>query len=128
MSRLFLGNVAYNLTEKQLIDGCAQLGVAVTSATIAVDKQTGKPRGFAFVEVVDADVEDALRTLQDARVGGRPLRVERANRQEDAGGRRGGNGGGGGGDYGDRNGRRSDSPSRNRDEEPWREERRRARR
>lgn len=121
-ARLFLGNVSYNLTEQQLIAGCAQLGVRIESAKIAVDKQTHRPRGFAFVEVADADAEDALKILQDARVGGRPLRVERANKQEDGGGRRGGNGGG---DYGDRDGRRGGAPSRDRDEEPWREERRR---
>jgi RNA recognition motif-containing protein len=122
-ARLFVGNVAYNVDEKGLTDACRQLGVNVENVKIAYDKDTKRPRGFAFVEVAEGAAVDAIEHLQSAMVGGRPLRVERATRQPDED-RRPRTGGGDHQHHGDH---RAGTADRKRDEEPWREERRQAR-
>jgi RNA recognition motif-containing protein len=105
-TRLFIGNVAYNLDEQGLIEGFAQLGITIENAKIAREKETHRPRGFAFIEVAEPTAEALL--SQGARIGGRDLRIERSAKQpgDDVRDRRSGSGGGrpsgGGGGGGDR--------------------------
>jgi RNA recognition motif-containing protein len=123
-TRLFVGNVAYNLDEQSLTDAFAQLGMKVENVKIARDKETKRPRGFAFIEV-DEPAAVALLS-QGVRIAGRDLRVERSAKQpgdderdrRPAGDRRPGGGGGGGGRGGKRGGRADDG-------EAWRDERHR---
>ena len=83
MTRLFVGNLAYDLDEQGLAQGCADLGVTVLNPKILRDRETGKPRGFGFIEVADAaQAVQAMNTLNGAYIGGRPIRVEKASRQE----------------------------------------------
>ncbi len=118
-TRLFVGNVSYNLDEEGLTQGFAEQGFAVENVRIARDKDTKRPRGFAFIEVDDKVADELL--SKGAHVGGRDLRIERSAKQpgdDPRDGRRGGGGGGGGGggrrgggggDGGGRRDRRGDS-------------------
>ncbi len=78
----------------------------VTSATLVMDRETGRPRGFGFVEFADAaHAKTAMEALNGATVGGRNLTVNEAKPRENRGGGGGGRGGfggggGGGGGYG----------------------------
>ena len=58
---LFVGNLSYSITEQELRDAFSQSGRTVHSVRIAVDRETQRPRGFAFIEVAtDADAESAI--------------------------------------------------------------------
>jgi cold-inducible RNA-binding protein len=94
-TRLFIGNVAYNLDEQGLVEAFAQFGITVENAKIAREKETHRPRGFAFIEVAEQTAEALL--SQGARIGGRDLRIERSAKQpgDDPRDRRSGGGGGG---------------------------------
>jgi RNA recognition motif-containing protein len=89
--KLYVGNIPFTTTEDELRDVFAQHGT-VDSVAVITDRETGRPRGFAFVEMADDDAAgSAMRSLDGSDLGGRSLRVNEA--QE----RRGGGGGGGGG-------------------------------
>jgi RNA recognition motif-containing protein len=130
-TRLFVGNVAYNLDEQGLTDAFAQLGLKVENVKIARDKETHRPRGFAFIETEDATAEALL--TQGVHIAGRDLRIERSTKQpgDDVRDRRPGGGGGdrrpGGGGGGNRGGRRGGGGGGGRadDGEAWRDERHR---
>ncbi len=104
--RLYVGNLSFQTLEDDLIKAFEQDGRRVESARIMVDRETGRPRGFAFVEMAsDADAQAAIQAMNGAELDGRPLKVneaqERAPRTGGGGGGRGGfGGGGGGGGYG----------------------------
>jgi len=104
--RLYVGNLSFQTLEDDLIKAFEQDGRRVESARIMVDRETGRPRGFAFVEMAsDADAQAAIQAMNGADLDGRPLKVneaqERAPRTGGGGGGRGGfGGGGGGGGYG----------------------------
>jgi RNA recognition motif-containing protein len=88
--KLYVGNIPFTVTENDLRDVFERHG-AVASVNVITDRETGRPRGFAFVEMDDASAaEEAMRALDGSDLGGRTLRV---NEAQD---RRGGGGGGGG--------------------------------
>ena len=95
--------------EDELIAAFEQDGRKVESAQIMVDRDTGRSRGFAFIEMAtDADAQSAIEAMNGKELGGRPLKVNEAMaRQPRAGGGSGGGGfgGGGGGGGGGRGGR-----------------------
>jgi RNA recognition motif-containing protein len=98
--RLFVGNLSYNTTEMTLRDLFAPLG-SVTDAKIVMDRDTGRPRGFAFVEMSsDQEAAQAIEQLNGREVDGRAIAVNEAQERGGGGGGRGGRGGGGGGGRG----------------------------
>jgi RNA recognition motif-containing protein len=89
--KLYVGNLPFSTTEDELRTLFEQHG-PVASVSVITDRETGRPRGFAFVEMEDASAaEAAQRALDGSQLGGRSLRVNEAHD------RRGGGGGGGGG-------------------------------
>jgi len=74
-NKLFIGNLAYKVTEEELQELFTQAG-EVVSATIATDRHTGQKRGFAFVEMVDqAAAEAAIKSLNGRDLQGRQISV-----------------------------------------------------
>ena len=75
---IFVGNLDFGVTEEQLCAAFAAYG-AVETVTLVLDRDTGQPRGFAFVEMSSAqDAEDAVRCLDGTLLNQRPLRVNEA--------------------------------------------------
>ena len=93
---LFVAGLPYDLDDAELEEIFEKFGT-VTSAKVAMDKETGKSRGFGFVEMpVEAEAKDAIENLNDISLGKKPLVVKQAeDRQGGGGGSRGGNSGGG---------------------------------
>jgi RNA recognition motif-containing protein len=87
MSRkLYVGNLPYEVGETELQQLFAQAGT-VESVTVMRDQATGRPRGFAFVEMgSDADAQSAMKTLNAVEVGGRNLTVNEARPKPERGG------------------------------------------
>jgi RNA recognition motif-containing protein len=95
--KLYVGNLSFKTTEAQLRDLFAQYG-EVSSAQLVMDRETGRPRGFGFVEFTnDEQARAAIAALHGQNVDGRDLTVNEAKPREAGGGGRGGFGGGGGG-------------------------------
>ncbi len=95
--KLYVGNLSFSTSEAQLRDLFAQHG-EVTSASLVMDRDTGRPRGFGFVEFANDDQARAAITALDGKnVDGRDIKVNEAKPREAGGGGRGGFGGGGGG-------------------------------
>jgi RNA recognition motif-containing protein len=94
---LYVGNMAFSTTEDQLREVFSQYGT-VTKVQVIMDRETGRPRGFAFVEMSDGG-DQAIAALNGAQLDGRTLTVNEAKPREGGGGGggRGGHGGGGGG-------------------------------
>ena len=70
-TKLFVGNLSYATTEQELREAFSQQGRTVRSVRIAVDRETQRPRGFAFVEVeTDADAESAIKEWNGKLGGG----------------------------------------------------------
>ncbi len=104
MSKLYVGNLSYQTSESELREIFSQHG-EVVSATLVMDRETGRPRGFAFVEFADASsAKAAIEALNGANVGGRDLTVNEARPREPRSGGGGGGGYGGGGGGGHRGG------------------------
>src|SRR5262252_9504402 len=103
-TRLYVGNLSYNVTEGELRDVFAEGGRNVVEVKIVMDRDTGRPRGFAFVEMgSDDEASQAIQTLSGREIQGRAINVSEARaRAPRAGGFGGGGGGfgGGGGGYG----------------------------
>ena len=98
--KLYIGNLPFSSTEEDLKDLFARHG-AVESVAVITDRETGRPRGFAFVEMEDASAaDDAIRALDGSDLGGRSIRVNEAQDRNRGGGGGGGRGGGGGGGRG----------------------------
>jgi RNA recognition motif-containing protein len=74
---LYVGNLPWNLTDTDLARAISE-HVSVQSARIILDRETGRSRGFGFVEVNEADAEQAISLLNGTIVGGRPLIVNEA--------------------------------------------------
>ncbi len=106
---IFVGNLPYNTTEQDLRTTFEPYG-AVSSASIIIDKMTGRSRGFGFVEMPDATQgQAAINALNNKDFNGRPLTVNEARPRTEGGPRGGGGGGrgfGGGGGGGGRGGNR----------------------
>jgi RNA recognition motif-containing protein len=100
--RLYVGNLSYSVTEADLREVFAEAG-SVEDVKVVLDRDTGRPRGFAFVEMSsDAEAGKATESLNGRDVQGRAINVSEAReRTGGGGGGRGfGGGGGGGGGYG----------------------------
>jgi RNA recognition motif-containing protein len=78
-TKLFVGNLSYSITEQELREAFAQSGRTVHSVRIALDRETQRPRGFAFIEVAtDADAESAIKEWNGNALAGRNVFVEKA--------------------------------------------------
>jgi RNA recognition motif-containing protein len=99
--RLYVGNLSYSVTEADLREVFAE-GGSVADVKVVLDRDTGRPRGFAFVEMsTDAEASKVLETLNGRDVQGRAINVSEARERTGGGGGGGGGGrGGGGGGYG----------------------------
>lgn len=111
--KLYVGNLAYGVTNSELQEMFAAFG-AVQSAEVITDRDTGRSKGFGFVEMSsDEEAQAAINALNGKDMQGRPLTVNEARPREErrggggggggrkgGGGGRGGYGGGGGGGYG----------------------------
>jgi cold-inducible RNA-binding protein len=91
---LYVGNLSFDTTEGNLRDAFGQYGT-VTSAAIVMDRETGRSRGFGFVEMSDGG-DEAIAAMDGAELQGRTLKVNEARPREERprGGGRGGYGGG----------------------------------
>jgi cold-inducible RNA-binding protein len=105
MKNIFVGNLSFGTTEDSLRSLFASYGT-VDRVNIITDRDSGQPRGFAFVEMsVDAEGDRAINALNGTDLNGRSLNVNEARpKTEGGGGRR--SGGGGGGNGGQRRGNR----------------------
>ena len=77
MKKLYVGNIPYTSTEADLREMFEKHGT-VHSVNLIVDRETGRPRGFGFVEMDDDDAVAAMEALHGAEVGGRTLKVNEA--------------------------------------------------
>ena len=97
MKKLYVGNLPFSATEEEVTQMFGEHGT-VHSVALINDRETGRPRGFGFVEVDDDALQTMIQNLDGKELGGRTLRVNEAqDRQRGGGGGRGGYGGGGGG-------------------------------
>ena len=101
MMKIYVGNLSFNTSEDQLRELFSQHG-EVTSASLVMDRETGRPRGFGFVEMADnAAAQAAISALNGQNLDGRDLTVNEAKpKAPGGGGGRGGFGGGGRGGSG----------------------------
>ncbi|MGN6637226.1 MAG: RNA recognition motif domain-containing protein [Oryzihumus sp.] len=99
--KLYVGGLPYSVTDSELQRMFEPHGT-VRSAQVIMDRDTGRSKGFGFVEMPnDQEAQAAIAALNGQMVGGRSLTVNEARPREDRGGGRGGSGGGGGrGGYG----------------------------
>ncbi len=114
-NKLYVGNLAYSVRDESLHQSFSQFGT-VTSAKVMMDRETGRSKGFGFVEMgSDAEAQSAINGMNGQPLEGRAIVVNEARPREDrpggfgGGGRSGGGGGygggGGGGGYGGGGGR-----------------------
>jgi RNA recognition motif-containing protein len=104
---IYVGNLSFQAEQEDLLDLFSQYG-EVTKCSLPLDRETGRKRGFAFVEMAtDADEQKAIDDLQNVEWMGRMIRVNKATPRQGGGGGgagggggRGGYGGGGGGNRG----------------------------
>jgi len=92
MTTLYVGNLPFSATEAE-IRGLFEQHGKVDSVKIINDRETGKPRGFAFVDMSTSEAQAAIQKLNGFQMNGRPLRVNEARERAP----RGPGGGGGGG-------------------------------
>lgn len=105
MTNIFVGNLSYQTTQDDLHAAFAAYGT-VERVNVVTDRDTGQPRGFAFVEMTDRDqAEQAIRALNGADLNGRAMNVNEARPKPQGGGGRGGFGNRGGGRSGGGGGR-----------------------
>ena len=91
--KLYVGNLPFTSTEEELRTLFGRHG-GVDSVNVIMDRETGRPRGFAFVEMSEASgATDAIKALDGTQLGGRALKVSEAQDKQRSGG-------GGGGGYG----------------------------
>jgi RNA recognition motif-containing protein len=109
-AKLYVGNLNFKTTEDALRAAFSSGGRTVKSVLIPSDRETGRPRGFAFVEMgSDSEAQAAIQDMDGVELDGRPLRVNEAQERQGGGGGGGGGGrrfggGGGGGGGGGRGG------------------------
>ena len=97
---IYVGNLSFQAEQEDLLDLFGQYG-EVKQCSLPLDRETGRKRGFAFVEMSnDADEQKAIDDLQDVEWMGRMIRVNKATPREGGGGGGGREGGGGRGGYG----------------------------
>ncbi|GAG44006.1 unnamed protein product [marine sediment metagenome] len=93
MTNIYVGNLSYDATEEDIRQAFAEYG-EVSSVNIIKDRETGRPRGFAFVEMPDGDqAKEAIEKVNLAEIAGRSVSVNEARPKSDrprrGGGRRG---------------------------------------
>ena len=98
MKKIYVGNLPFSATEDEIKELFGQHGT-VHSVALIMDRETGRPRGFGFIEVDDNDLSAMIQNLDGKEMDGRALRVNEAQdkpRGSGGGGSYGGGGGGGG--------------------------------
>ena len=93
MAKIYVGNLPFSATEDQVRALFAEHGT-VESITLPSDRETGRPRGFGFVEMNQSDAARAIQAVNGKELEGRALRVNEAQDKPRGGGNRGGGGGG----------------------------------
>lgn len=94
MTNIYVGNLSFDATEDDIRQAFAEYG-EVSSVNIIKDRETGRPRGFAFVEMPDSDqAKEAIEKVNLAEIAGRPVSVNEARPKRDRPHRGGGGGGG----------------------------------
>lgn len=94
--KLYVGNLPFSSTEEELRELFARFG-GVDSVSVITDRDTGRPRGFAFVEMSEPSAAaEAIKALDGTQLGGRSIKVNEAQEKQ----RSGGGGGGGRGGFG----------------------------
>ena len=91
--KIYVGNLSYQTTEGDLTSLFEQVG-QVDSVNVITDRDTGRSKGFAFVEMSTEDADKAITQLNGTEVNGRTLTVNEARPREERSGNRGGYGGG----------------------------------
>ncbi len=80
---IYVGNLAYSVTDDELREAFAAFG-DVSRASVIMDRDTGRSKGFGFVEMPDdSQAEAAIKELNEKPLGGRPIRVNEARPRED---------------------------------------------
>ncbi len=98
MTNIYVGNLSFNASDDDIRGAFEQYG-EVTSVNIIMDRETGRSRGFAFVEMADAETaKEAIENIDGTDIAGRAVKVNEARPRPPRGG--GGGGGGGRGGYG----------------------------
>jgi cold-inducible RNA-binding protein len=93
MTNIFVGNLSYQTSQDELEAAFAAYG-AVERVSVVTDRDSGQPRGFAFVEMTNKnEANNAISALNGTELNGRALNVNEARPREDRGGRSGGGGG-----------------------------------
>jgi len=85
MSKIYVGNLPFTATDAEIRTLFSQHGT-VESVSLPVDRETGRPRGFGFVEMSQADASRAIQNLNGVDMGGRPLKVNEAQDRPRTGG------------------------------------------
>jgi len=93
--RIYVGNLPFSASDHEVRELFEEYGT-VESVNLITDRETGRPRGFGFVEMSDG-ADEAISALHQTEMGGRSLTVNEARPRENRGGGGGGRGGGGGG-------------------------------
>jgi RNA recognition motif-containing protein len=100
VTNIYVGNLAFTATDDDVRSAFEEYG-EVTSVNIIMDRETGRSRGFAFVEMSNGDqAKEAIENLNGAAISGRNVTVNEARPRAPRGGGGGGGGGGGRGGYG----------------------------
>ena len=100
---IFVGNLPFRAEREDVIQLFAPFG-EVLNCSLPLERDTGRKRGFAFIEMADEAIETkAIEGLQGSELMGRPLRINKAEPRGSGGSRRGGRGGYGGGNNGSNN-------------------------
>ena len=121
---IFVGNLPFRAEREDVIQLFAPFG-EVLNCSLPLERDTGRKRGFAFIEMADEAIESkAIDGLQGTELMGRPLRINKAEPRGSGGSRRGGRGGnnggyGGGGYSGGNNGSNSSSANKSSGAEGW---------
>ncbi len=85
--RIYVGNLPFSATEDEIRELFSQHGT-VEAVNLITDRETGRPRGFGFVEMGDEEAAAAISALDQKEMGGRNLKVNEAKPREDRGGGR----------------------------------------
>ncbi len=119
---IFVGNLPFRAEREDVIQLFAPFG-EVLNCSLPLERDTGRKRGFAFIEMADEAIESkAIDGLQGTELMGRPLRINKAEPRGSGGSRRGGRGGyggGNGGGYGGGNGSNSSNANKSSGAEGW---------
>ncbi len=83
MTNIYVGNLSYHMTDDQLRDAFAEFGT-VNSARIIMDRDTGRSKGFGFVEMEnDGEAQEAITKMDGQEIDGRPVKVNEARPREE---------------------------------------------